>query len=281
MILVDMMNVIFIEFHMTRKKLKDEGKELDEENFPFFLHNFFSKFNNIISNSGKLIICWEGENSLKWRREIYPEYKRNRDQNKDEDAYKLLLNNLDLIREVLNYYPVKQMFHSEAEADDVIFALAKQYNEIDDIVIISSDKDLTQILNYQDNVTIWDPIRKKVQSSNSNILTEKAIIGDASDNIKGLWRVGPKTLEKMLLDQNKWNEIMSKSNNKEIYSSLLKIIDLREFPEKIHEEIIDKEKNIEYNEFKPDDIELFYWDNRLPNLISRWQETKEDIRGII
>jgi 5'-3' exonuclease len=280
MTLVDMMNVMFIEFHITRKKLHDEGNVLDEEHFSFFLHNFFNKLNSIIINSGRLVICWEGERSLEWRRSIYPEYKRNRDENKDEDEFKVLFNNLDVIKKALQHYPVKQISHSMAEADDIIYALSKEYNG-NDIVIISSDKDLTQILNYQDNVVIYDPIRRKVQKANDNILMEKAIVGDSSDGIGGLYRVGVKTLEKMLNDRTEWNKIMSKGNNKQIYENLLKIIDLREFPEKIHQEIIDKEKQIEYNDFQPDEIELFYWDHKLPNLIGRWQQIKEDIRSMV
>jgi 5'-3' exonuclease len=281
MTLVDMMNIIFIEFHITRKKLYDEGKVLDKENFPFLLHNFFNKLNYIISNSGKLIICWEGSDSLNFRRSIFPDYKRNRDKNKGEEEFQLLFNNLDLIKEGLKNYPVKQIFHQKAEADDVIFALSKEYGNMEDITIISSDKDLVQIMNYFDKISVWDPIKKRLQKKNKNILIEKAIIGDASDNIGGLYRIGPKTLDKMLEDKNKWNDVMSKSNNKDIFESLLKIIDLRKFPDNIHKEILDKEKNTDYNEFKPDNIELFYWENRLPDLINRWQNVKEDIRRVL
>lgn len=279
--LVDMMNIIFVEFHMTRKRLHDNEEVLTDDNFSFFLHNFYNKLNYIISNSGKLILCWEGEDSLKWRREIYPEYKKNRDENKDDEEIQVLFNNLDKLKEGLKYYPVKELQHESAEADDIIYAIANHYGDDEDVVIISSDKDLVQILNYVGKVTIWDPIRKRVQKANDNILMEKAIIGDSSDGIGGLYRVGPKTLEKMLQDQNKWNEIMAKSNNKEIYESLLKIIDLREFPEKIHQEILDKEKQMEYNEFKPDEVELYYWDYKLPDLIGRWQDIKEEIRRAI
>lgn len=280
MVLVDMMNIVFVEFHITRKKLHDSGETLTDENFSFYLHNFFNKLNYMISNSGKLIICWEGEKSLEWRRSIFPDYKRNRDGKKDEDEFKTLFRNMPLIKEGLQYYPVKQISHPRAEADDVIYALTSE-NKNEDITIVSSDKDLTQILNYQDNVTIWDPIRKRIQAESPNILMEKAICGDASDNIGGLYRVGPKTLEKMLLDNNKWNEIMAKSNNQQIYKSLLKIIDLREYPKEILDEIIDREKQLEYNEFNPDQIELYYWENKLPNLISRWQEIKEEIRRVL
>ena len=278
--LVDMMNIIFVEFHVTRKKLHDSGEVLTDDNFSFFLHNFFNKLNYMISNSRKLIICWEGKKSLNWRRGIFPDYKRNRDGKKDEEEFKVLFNNLYKVKEGLEFYPVKQISHEMAEADDVIYALAAA-NTNDNILIISSDKDLTQILNYQDNVTVYDPIRRRIQKQNENILMEKAIIGDASDGIGGLYRVGPKTLEKMIDDSNKWNEIMTKSNNKEVYKRLLKIIDLRQFPNDIHKEIVDKEKELEYNEFNPDQVELYYWDNKLPDLISRWQDLKEDIRRML
>lgn len=275
--LIDTLNIIFIEYHIARKKLHDEGKVLDEENLPFYAHLLFNKLNSLFSIYGKLIFAWEGKNSLGWRRSIFPDYKGNRKQQKNEDEYKVLKSFFPKIQEVLGYYPCKQIETQNAEADDVIYILSEKYQD-SGITIISTDGDLTQIKNFfGDKIEIYNPIRRTYAKNRPYIIEEKAICGDASDNIPGLYRIGPKTFEKMLKDPVQSKKIMSKGNNKQIYESFKKIVDLRKFPEDIHKQILDKEGKIPYNEFQPENIEMFFWDNKLKQQLDRWGNVRENI----
>jgi 5'-3' exonuclease len=277
--LIDMMNIIFIEYYITNKKLKEEGKEFNEENLPLFYHMFFSKMNYIFSTYGKLIICWEGKGSTEWRKSIFPGYKANREANRSEDAYKVLISTFPTIEETLNYYPCKQIRTPFAEGDDMIYSIAKKYSEEseDGVLILSTDKDLTQIKNSFKNIEIYNPIRREFIKENPYIIEEKSICGDASDGIPGLYRIGPKKFEKMLEDKNEWNKVMKKDDNFKIYSSFKQIIDLSNVPEKIKKEILDEEEKKEYNLFQPDLIELFYFNNNLNSLNNNWNNCVEDI----
>ncbi len=268
MVLVDMMNMVFIQFHMTKRILADREEEFNEENISLFYHNFFTFINRLNNDYGNLVLCWEGKNSLEWRRNIFPDYKRNRDEKKGEDDYKLIMSKIPVLQEVLNSYPVKQLFVDGAEADDVIFTLAMHHEGSH--VIISTDKDLTQILQHKPDVIVYNPIRKTIAKPHPYLVEEKAIVGDKSDNIGGLYRVGIKGFEKMMNDRVVYNKVMSKDNNKEIFKQLLKIIDLRNIPKELQEKIIDKEKEIEYNSFNRQTIEEFYFENRLKDLLMRW-----------
>lgn len=276
-VLVDMMNIVFISFYATRMQIKKEQgrNEFLIDDIPFFLHFLLNKMNFIFSEFGVLDICWDGKDSLEWRRSIFPDYKRNRDKTKNDISYKNIISSIPKIVEVLNYYPCRQIEVEKVEADDVIFSLSKKYAE-EEILIISSDGDLSQIINYfGEKINQYHPIKKTYYEPSKYILEEKAIVGDMTDNIPGLFRVGIKTFEKMLADKATWNSVITKGNNKKIYESFLNIIDLRKTP--FEQKILDKEKTIEYNKFQPDEVELFLWDNKLKDLLHRWPKIKNSV----
>jgi DNA polymerase-1 len=96
------------------------------------------------------------------------------------------------------------------EADDAVAIAAKYYkNEFDDIVVAACDKDLQQIpgiiyYNYQKHE--MHPINAFDAAMNLGIQT---LMGDATDNIKGLDGMGPKKAAKVLSEcttvaQIKW-----------------------------------------------------------------------------
>jgi 5'-3' exonuclease len=280
-VLVDSLNIMFIEFHIACSKLHEEGKILDKENFPFYAHLLFNKINSLFATYGKLIFCFEGKNSIGWRRSIYPEYKANRKDAQDNEEFKIVKNFIPKFHEVLNYYPCKQIEVENSEADDVIFSLSKKYKD-DKVIIVSTDGDFVQIINlFGENVEVYNPVKRIFAKKNEHLIEEKAICGDTSDNIPGLFRVGPKTFEKMIASPIEWNKVMSKGNNKTIFENFKKIVDLREFPEDISKQIVDKESQTEYNSFQPENIELFFWELRLKDQLKRWTSTIEEIRRAI
>ncbi len=275
--LIDTMNTIFISYNVARSKLKQEEKTLTEENVEFFYHLLFKSLQYILTSYPSPVFCWEGKNSSSWRKQVFPGYKENRKDARSEDEYQVLKTTLKKIREVLNYFPSKHLSVENAEADDVIYALCDKYQDEDKILVISSDRDLTQLMNWYDNVEIYNPIKRISFPKDEHIIKQKAICGDASDGIPGLHRIGPKTFEKMLEDENKWNEIISKGNNRKIYEDFLKIIDLSRFPSEKHEEIKQLDENTPINEFQPNKIEKFYFDNKLKSLLDYWDKTKQEI----
>lgn len=264
-----MMNVVFIEFHMTKRELKNQGKEeFTKEDIPFFFHNFFTFFNKITREYDDVVGCWEGNRSLDWRRSIFPDYKRNRDVKKNENEYKLLMSLIPEIRECLDSYSIKQLAVDGAEGDDLMFTLAMHYDG--EHTLITTDKDLTQILIHKPKVAVYNPIKKTYAKVNKNIVEEKAIIGDRADNIGGLYRIGPKTFEKMMEDRSLYNSVMCKGENKEVFKQFLKIIDLRNIPNELKERIIKANEETPYNTFRKDKIEEFYFKYKLKELLMYW-----------
>jgi len=278
-VLIDHMNYLFIGYHSARRSFKEEtGKdEILMEDMGFFYHMLFKNYNYLFKDYGNLIICHEGKGSLDWRRNIYDDYKRNRDKSKQEQSYLDLKQTFSVIEKQLDYYPTKQIKVDGMEADDVMFALACEFaSKGEDVTVISTDKDMIQLKNYYDNIDVYNSIKKTFYNKSENIVMEKAICGDSSDNIPGLYRVGPKTLEKMLVDKDLWRKKMA-GGNKEIYETFSQIVDLSAFPKEKHEEAVKQFYDKKYNLFDPNQIELFYYENKMADHLSRWGREAGDI----
>jgi DNA polymerase-1 len=149
----------------------------------------------------KILIVFDAKGK-NFRHQLYPDYKANR-LAMPEDLGIQIEPLLELIK--LMGYPLYR--HTGVEADDVIGTLAiraKKHHE--EVLIISSDKDLTQLLTV--GINIFDPMKniaidQKYLQEKLGVLPEQiidflALTGDSSDNIPGLPGVGPKTAAKWL-----------------------------------------------------------------------------------
>ncbi len=131
-----------------------------------------------------------------FRHDIYPEYKSHRPLIPDD-----LKVQFPLAREVTKYFNLNTIEVPKVEADDVIASLVSKFsNGLDKFVVVSSDKDLLQLVN--DNVCVYDPVKgeylqeqeviKKMGVKPSQVRDLLALIGDKSDYIPGVPGIGPK-----------------------------------------------------------------------------------------
>jgi 5'-3' exonuclease len=113
----------------------------------------------------------------------------------------------DILQEITPYFGIKTVLPYNLEADDVVGFLAQLEGTG---LIISSDKDLFQLINDRINVQhrklIIDPqnFEQIVGIGQKYYVLYKAIVGDVSDNIKGFERYGPvkaNSLAKKLVDE--------------------------------------------------------------------------------
>ncbi len=105
--------------------------------------------------------------------------------------------------------PIYQV--ASVEADDLIASVVKKATEAKlRVVIVSSDKDLMQLVHDDDDqVVLWETMRDKVYGPAevqakfgvppSKLRDLLALMGDTSDNIPGVPSVGPKTASDLLL----------------------------------------------------------------------------------
>ena len=140
------------------------------------------------------------------RTRLLPSYKANRPPMPDE-----LREQLEAIRRVVEAFGYPALEIEGKEADDVIAALAASFEDFD-VKVISSDKDLAQIIN--DRVVMLVPDRKggglsvrgkaevkeKFGVTPEQVVDYLALIGDSSDNIPGVRGVGAKTAAALLAE---------------------------------------------------------------------------------
>jgi len=160
----------------------------------------------------KSIIVWDGARGSSYRKSINKQYKSGRkplslnrnidflDQSqKDQNR---LWQQIKLI-EILNHLPVYQIVIDDLEADDIISLLCKKLPNKQKI-IVSADKDFYQLTNSK--TIIYRPTQKEFVNTKdvmkqfsihpNNFALARAILGDASDNLRGVKGVGIKTLNK-------------------------------------------------------------------------------------
>jgi 5'-3' exonuclease len=157
-------------------------------------------------NYDKVVVFWDGQESVTSRKKIYPQYKENRrTEYIDETQTESFVKQRERIKEYLEEMFVRQIDIQGNEADDLI-AYYCQISIDERKTIFSGDRDLTQLISEQ--VCIYSPNTKKFYYNGDkvklheyefphyNIMPIKVLTGDKSDNIDGIYYLGEKTLVK-------------------------------------------------------------------------------------
>ena len=236
-LLVDGDNLFKIGFHGVREFFVDGNhiggvfhflntlrKQLDEHNYD------------------KVIVFWDGDGNSSQRREIYPKYKLNRRQDMNEFKLESYHIQKQRVKEYLEECFVRQIRVDNNESDDLIAyycQIAKDENK----TVFTADKDLLQLIDS--TTSIFSPMIKETYKMgdkvsvmghkvpHQNILTLKVIMGDKSDNIDGIERLGEKTFLKFfpeVLDQevsvddilSKTNQLLQENENNKALQNLVK-----------------------------------------------------------
>ena len=270
--LIDFSTILYSSLYLAKKEALQEDREIEKKDIFSVLFNIL---NRIFSTYNNCYVVFDGRNSNKYRREIYPEYKRNRDSKRDDLNIKLLFSCIKEIKELFNYYPIKVIEVNEAEADDVIYCLCERYHKESNILVLTSDKDLIQLMNYFENVEIYNMFQKKYFKKDPLIVEKKIIVGDKADNISGISRVGIKTFDKMMQDKNIYEEKIK--GNEVIIEKFRKIIDLRLIPERIKNRILNEDETISFNKYDPESIEFHFYTNQHKKLLDSWSYKEHEI----
>ena len=137
-----------------------------------------------------------------FRHDMYSEYKANRPPMPED-----LVQQIEPIHQIITLMGIKLIMIPGVEADDVIGTLAEQARQKRlDTVISTGDKDMTQLVCK--NVSVVNTmsgellnesgVLKKFGVEPKHITDYLALIGDKSDNVPGVEKVGPKTAVKWL-----------------------------------------------------------------------------------
>jgi DNA polymerase-1 len=137
-----------------------------------------------------------------FRDDLYPAYKATRKEMPSE-----LQKQIEPIHQIIKAMGLPLISISGVEADDVIGTLARLAEKENRPVLISTgDKDIAQLVNPHITLintmtnTILDPngVKEKFGVRPDQIIDYLTLVGDTSDNIPGVPKVGPKTAVKWL-----------------------------------------------------------------------------------
>ncbi len=151
-----------------------------------------------------------------FRHEMYEDYKANRAAMPDD-----LIPQIEPIHEVIKALGIKIFVVEGVEADDVIGTLASEAEQKGISTIISTgDKDLAQLVTkniklvntMKNEVLDIKGVEKKFGVKPEQIVDYLALVGDTSDNIPGVEKVGPKTAVNWLTEHNDIDTIIEKAD---------------------------------------------------------------------
>jgi len=205
----------------------------------------------------EIIVCWDGAGGSQKRKEIDKNYKAGRKPVRfnrrlidlsPEESDKNKYNQQLRLMEYLNDLPVIQTMIDYIEADDVISYVVQheKYAEWEK-VIVSSDKDFYQLISdktklyrpIQDDLVDYPSLIENFKIHPKNFALARSLVGDKSDNLPGVPRVGLKTVSGKFpfLKESKQYEVEDIMEHCEGLDKMLKV----------HENILEHSRLVEKN----------------------------------
>ena len=273
MILIDLNQVCIANILQEIKQLKKIEPLLVKHMILSTLLFYRRKFRD---QYGDLVICCDSKKS--WRKDIFPFYKANRKSTraKDDIDWNGIFEVINSITQDLkSKFPYAVISVDQAEADDIIGVLAKNYYRNEKIMIVSSDKDFLQLQKYY-SVEQYSPTQKKLLQSNSpyQYLKEHIMKGDRGDGIPNFLSdddtfVTDKRSKKILKTKiEAWKNLdpteFCDQKMMRGWKRNQQLVDLSHTPQDIKQKIVDQYDTYEYNQ--RDKLLNYFIKNKLRNL---------------
>jgi DNA polymerase-1 len=142
-----------------------------------------------------------------FRHQLYRDYKATRDAQPEDLSVQF-----PLVRQVVEAYRFPMLEVPGVEADDVIATLVAQAPEDLEIAVVSTDKDLMQLVS--ERVALLDTMKdrrvgpaeveERLGVAPDKVLDVRALVGDSSDNIPGVKGIGGKGAAKLI---HEWGDL--------------------------------------------------------------------------
>lgn len=210
-ILVDGSSYLYRAFHALPALMNSKGLPTGA------IYGMVNMLKRLIADyQPELIVVVFDAKGKTFRDDIYSEYKATRKAMPDD-----LVKQIEPIHQVIEAMGLPILMIEGVEADDVIATLAAQAaTDKIDIVISTGDKDLAQLVNEHITLintmtnTKLDPagVLEKFGVHPHQIVDYLTLVGDTSDNIPGVPKVGPKTAAKWLQDHDSLDNIISNAD---------------------------------------------------------------------
>lgn len=230
LVLIDGNAILHRAFHALPPLTTKSGEPINA------VYGLISMLLRVISdlNPTHIAVCFDVK-APTFRHKIFKEYQSQRPPTHDD-----LSSQFEKAKRVVKAFDIPVYEKSGFEADDVIGTLVKQASKVEEVVIVTGDRDILQLVD--EKVKLYMPIlglsagklmgieetKEKVGIKPELIADFKALVGDPSDNYKGVAGIGPKTAINLLQE----------------YGSVAGIYKhLKNIPQKTREKLIKDKKN--------------------------------------
>ena len=143
-----------------------------------------------------------------FRHTMYVGYQTNREKQRQvsEDIW----GQVDKLKQVCQLLSLPVFQLSGFEADDLIGTIATKAKKFNQVIIITGDRDMMQLVNLRVSlymplkgitdaqVVDRDRVRERLGVWPEQVIDYKALVGDSSDNYPGVAGIGPKTAIQLL-----------------------------------------------------------------------------------
>ncbi|MEM9681751.1 MAG: DNA polymerase I [Pseudomonadota bacterium] len=208
--LIDGSGFIFRAFHAVRPLTRPDGTPVNA------VYGFTQMLMKILDDTDAdcLAVIFD-EARVTFRNDIYADYKANRPDPPEE-----LVPQFELVREAVRAFNVPAISMSGFEADDIIATYARIAKEEGaEVTIVSSDKDLMQLVN--DKVSMFDAMKnqkigaeqvvEKFGLGPDKVVEVQALAGDSTDNVPGVPGIGVKTAAQLLSEYGDLDTLLERA----------------------------------------------------------------------
>ena len=217
-ILIDGNNLLFRSYYATayNGNLMKNSKDFPTN----ALYGFVNMINKILNEENPEYIMVAFDKGKNFRHDKYENYKAGRIETPND-----LLKQFPYAYQILEAMGITALNLENYEADDIIgtFARMADENDLYDATIISSDKDLLQLISKEVNVKLLkqsgyilmntEVFRETYKCDPIKMIDLKALMGDASDNIPGVKGIGEKTAINLISEYGSLEEVYNNIDN--------------------------------------------------------------------
>ncbi|WP_083451571.1 DNA polymerase I [Leucobacter celer] len=232
------------------------------------IHGFIAMLINLLGNESPDALAVAFDISRhSFRTEEYPEYKGTRGETPPE-----FKGQIPLLQEALHAMGIRTLEKENYEADDILATLSLRGAEAGyRVLVVSGDRDTIQLVD--DRVTLLYPSKQGVSEltrydaekvmERYGIRPEQypeiaALVGETSDNLPGVPRVGEKTAVKWINQFGSLEEILRRQDEigGKVGESLRENAHLAERNRRLNRLVRDVELDVELDELKRGEIDM-------------------------
>lgn len=280
LLLIDTYNYIHRAYHAMPKTFKD--KDGNPTNAIYGFTSMLISTLDLIKPTHVVAALDEKDDKV-FRKHDFDGYKANRKELEPE-----LESQIDRIRELIEAFGIKQVFVKGYEADDIIGTLARiavskgssgsvnrsaKTDQDWEVVIVSNDRDITQLLALSDKVRVFFVDNSKEGGSYfgraefvakygydpANLIDFKGLRGDSSDNIPGVYGVGDKTATDLIKQYKTIEELYAHLSNikaESVRNKLIKGKDSAQLSKKLATIITDLDLKVDGKSLSLEDTKI-------------------------